>query len=333
MSSSAVKNIWVGGYTDDMGGSAQGIGLIRRAADGTLDFAGLAAGIDSPSFLARGGDLIYATGEGNDTVSAFRERDGELLFLGSQGTAGGTPCSIGITTDLRFAIVACYADGAVGVHPLAPNGSLHRTAQSLDDSGHGPHEAQDRPHAHAAVQVDDSTVLTADLGTDRVHVHRLAADGLVRTSAVQFPPGSGPRDIVAHPSGKVLVLAELSGEVFLLARSGDAFSITGKAPLPGAVAGNHSAGLVLAPDGRRAYACVRGSDLVSSVDIGAEGISPGLSVSSEGSWPRHLAMDDRFLHVANQFSNSVSTFTIDDDGLPVFTASISVPSPTYLLVD
>lgn len=326
-------NIWVGGYTDDMGGSALGIGRIRRGEDGRLDFAGLAAGIDSPSFLHRHGDVIYAVGEGNNTVSAFRVRDTELLFLGSQDTAGGSPCSLTIAGG--FLVAACYADGVIDVHPLAPNGSLLRTSQSLDDSGRGPHGAQERPHAHDAVQVDDRTVLTADLGTDRVHIHRLSADGLARVGAVQLPAGSGPRDLVVHPSGNVLLLAELSNEVFVLRGSGDGYEVAGSVALPGAERGDHAAGLALSSDGRFAFAGLRGSDLISVVSVGEDGVvlAPVTSVYCGGGWPRHLAVDGDELYVANQLSNSVSTFTVGDDGVPAFRGSIHVPSPAYLLPD
>lgn len=324
-------NIWVGGYTDDMGGSAEGIGLIRRGDDGALEYIGLAAGIDSPSALRRNGDVIYSVGEGSNTVSAFRIRDRELLFLGSQNTAGGSPCSLEVAGN--FLVVACYGDGVIDVHPFAPNGSLLRTSQSLDDSGRGPHEAQERPHAHAALLVDASTVLTADLGTDRVHIHRLGPDGLARVGAAQLPPGSGPRDLVVHPSGHILVLAELTNEVFALRKDGDGYAIAGSTALPGAERGDHAAGLVLSADGRFAYSGLRGSDLVAVISVSEDGatLQPVTSVYCGGGWPRHLVSDGDALYVANQLSNSVSTFLLGSDGVPALQGSIAVPSPTYLL--
>jgi 6-phosphogluconolactonase (cycloisomerase 2 family) len=52
---------------------------------------------------------------------------------------------------------------------------------------------------------------------------------------------------------------------------------------------------------------------------------------SGGDWPRHLAVDGSFVHVANQLSNSVATLRIEDDGtLTPVGEPVSVPSPTCL---
>ena len=66
------SRIWVGSYTDDMNGSATGIGVLGVAADGSLEDHGLAVAADSPSFLASSGDTVYAAGEGARVVSAYR---------------------------------------------------------------------------------------------------------------------------------------------------------------------------------------------------------------------------------------------------------------------
>ena len=55
------------------------------------------------------------------------------------------------------------------------------------------------------------------------------------------------------------------------------------------------------------------------------------SVGSGGGWPRHLVIDGEYLRVANQLTNSVVSFTLGVDGLPVLHSSLVVQSPTYLL--
>jgi hypothetical protein len=54
-------------------------------------------------------------------------------------------------------------------------------------------------------------------------------------------------------------------------------------------------------------------------------------VSCEGDWPRHHVVDGAFLHVANQLSNSIASFHIGSDGVPVYAGSIAAPSPSFLL--
>jgi 6-phosphogluconolactonase len=328
------SRIWVGTYTDDMNGSASGIGVLGVAADGSLEDHGLAAAADSPSFLVSSGDTIYAAGEGARVVSAYRIAGNELHFLGVQDTAGELPCALAVLGDRAALAVACYGDGTVDVHPIAPDGSLGKTGQSLRDAGKVSRINQDGPHAHAVLQIDPITVITTDLGTDDVYIHSLHGDLLTRTGSLRFPKGTGPRDLLRHPSGLIWMLGELSHEIFVLRYEDEALAIVGSTPLPGAEVGDHASALGLSSDGRFAYAALRGSDLIAVLAVGDEGatLTAVGSVWSGGGWPRHLVIDGEYLRVANQLTNSVATFTIGQDGLPVQHSSLAVQSPTYLLL-
>jgi 6-phosphogluconolactonase len=118
------SRIWVGSYTDDMNGSATGIAVLGVAPDGSLEDHGLAVAADSPSFLASSGDVVFAVGEGARTVSAYRIVGNELHFLGLQNTAGDVPCALAVLGNRTALAVACYGDGTVDVHPIAPDGAL-----------------------------------------------------------------------------------------------------------------------------------------------------------------------------------------------------------------
>jgi 6-phosphogluconolactonase (cycloisomerase 2 family) len=56
-------------------------------------------------------------------------------------------------------------------------------------------------------------------------------------------------------------------------------------------------------------------------------------VSTGGAWPRHFAIVDRFLYVANERSHTVVTFALDPaTGMPVPTGDVlPTPSPTCVL--
>src|SRR4051812_43534608 len=99
-----------------MGGLSDGIGRIERETNGDLSWHGIVAGIESPSFLSRFGDTIYAVGEGGPSVSAFRVSNSELHFLGTQTAAGEYPCSLAVLGAGAFVAVASYGNGAIGVH-------------------------------------------------------------------------------------------------------------------------------------------------------------------------------------------------------------------------
>jgi 6-phosphogluconolactonase (cycloisomerase 2 family) len=326
--------IWVGGYTDDMSGAARGINLLTVAPDGSLENHGLAAASDSPSYLASSGDVLYAAGEGGPNVLAFRIVGDELHFVGIQGAAGGSPCAIAVVGDRRLLVAACYEDGVIDVHPLRPDGAIGRTSQSLRGDEPGPHVNQDGPHAHAALQVNSTTVATTDLGTDRVYLHALERDGLTRTGVVQFPAGTGPRDLLLHPSGALWVLTELSAEIFVLRPTESGYEIATSVILPGAQPGDHASALARSRDGRFVYSGLRGSDRIAilAVSGGGQQLAPVGFVDCGGGWPRHLVVDGDYLRVANQLTDSVATFAIGDDGIPVLKSSLTVPSPTYLLL-
>jgi 6-phosphogluconolactonase (cycloisomerase 2 family) len=298
----------------------------------------LASGADSPSFLAKSGDTIFAVGEADATVSAFRIAGDDLHFLGTQPTAGTAPCAIGTFADGTVVGVACYGDGVIDLHAVGESGALGKTFQSLRGSGSSIRPEQDGPHAHAVVPIGNDIVLTTDLGTDAVHIHRASPDGLARTGAVSLPAGSGPRDLHLHESGAVWVLAELSGELIAIAPiDGNPyeFELVNSVPLPGADPADHAAGIAVSSDGRHVYVGLRGSDRIAIVAVNPDGrrFEPVGYVDCGGAWPRHLVVDGDFLRVANQLSNSVVTFEIPDDGIPILHSTLPVASPTYLLLD
>ena len=92
-----------------------------------------------------------------------------------------------------------------------------------------------------------------------------------------------------------------------------------------------AAALGLSADGRHLYAGVRGANRVAIIALDADGARPLGWVPSGGDWPRHLVVDGELLHVSNQLSSSVATFSIADDGSLELLGTTPVPSPTHLV--
>ena len=318
---------YVGAYTADMGGTATGIAALGRLADGSLENLGLAVVADSPSYLAASGDLVYAAAEATGRVEVFR-RDGELALepVAGAGSGGVAPCHVARYGDT--VVAACYVDGTLGVlsaEPLA-------LTQRVEAHGAGPHPAQDGPHAHATFALDDTTILSADLGSDRVHVHTLANGHLTRTGSLDLSPGTGPRDFLRLPSGLVLVLGELSLEVLALRWNDGELSIVGSTALDGAEPGDHASALSLGPGARFAYAGLRGSNRISMLAVDGETVAAAGFVDAGGDWPRHHVVDGDIMHVAHERSNTVASFRLGVDGVPALIApAVAVASPIFLL--
>jgi 6-phosphogluconolactonase len=318
---------YVGAYTADMGGTATGIAALGRLADGSLENLGLAVVAASPSYLAASGDLVYAAAEATGRVEVFR-RAGELALEPVAGADSGglAPCHVARYGDT--VVAACYVDGTLGVlsaEPLA-------LTQRVEAHGAGPHPAQDGPHAHATFALDDATILSADLGSDRVHVHTLTNGHLTRTGSLDLPPGTGPRDFLRLPSGLLLVLGELSLDVLVLRWHDGELSIVAGASLAGAEPGDHASALSLGPGARFAYAGLRGSNRISILAVDGETITAVGFVDAGGDWPRHHVVDGDIMHVAHERSSTVASFRLGGDGVPALIApAIAVASPIFLL--
>jgi 6-phosphogluconolactonase (cycloisomerase 2 family) len=313
----------VGAYSADMGGTAEGIVSLVSRADGTLENAGLVASLDSPSYLLGAKGVVYAALEGVARVEAFDARS--LAPLGDASAGGSYPCHLSRFGDTTIA--SCYGSGTLGVLSSAPL-ALTDTLQGL---GNGPHPAQEGPHAHSTFSLDGATVFSADLGADRVNIHSLVDGILTQTGSFLLPAGTGPRDFRLHPSGRVFLLGELSLEVLELAIDGDTIAIVDTVRIPGAEDGDHAAEISLSDDGAFAFVGLRGSNRISTLAVDSTLTALGW-VDCGGNWPRHHIVDGEMLHVANQLSNSVTSFTIQSDGaLAPVGQPTPVASPTFIL--
>jgi len=112
----------VGGYSSDMGGIADGIGMLvagapdDHLAGGALDAVGPIVPVDSPSWIAAHPslDVVYAALEGRGAVQPFR-RTGEASWapLGDPVEAGDAVCHVLVAPGGSFALASCWGDGRV----------------------------------------------------------------------------------------------------------------------------------------------------------------------------------------------------------------------------
>jgi 6-phosphogluconolactonase (cycloisomerase 2 family) len=314
-----VTRFLIGGYGPDMGGTGTGMLWARSAPDGRLEVTGLAAELDSPSWITVDGDRVFAALEGAGAV-VEAELSGARLSPAAHHIVGQYPCHIAVAGGIP--IVACYGDGTV----WTPAGTLEGSGET------GPLDAQDGPHAHHVLALSDGRILTLDLGTDRMHLHRIEQGALVRVDELPFPPGTGPRDLLALPDGRIAVLGEWSCELLLLEPMGATFEIVQILPLPGATPGeDQAAALGLSADGRFVFSGIRGANRIATLALDADAVRPVGWVPSGGDWPRHLLVDGEFVHVANQLSDTVVTFRVGEDGILTQVGEpVPVPSPTCI---
>jgi 6-phosphogluconolactonase len=349
--------VYVGTYT-----GAESQGVYRFALDpttGETTAPVLAAASENPSFLALhpGGQHLYAVnetdsfgGEKTGAVSAFAidPSSGDLQPLNQQPSMGAHPCHLVLDEAGKNVLVANYNGGNVAVLPLAENGWLLTPSAIQPHAGSGPNRRrQEGPHAHGlALAPDERFAFAADLGADRVFVHRfdLSAGTLEphQPPAAALAPGSGPRHVVFHPSRAFLyAINELLSTVTVFRydpAAGVLAPMQTLTTLPTDFEGaSTTAEIAVSPDGRYVYGSNRGHDSLAifAVDAASGRLTPVGHVPTGGRTPRHFTIDatGRWLLAANQDSDSVTVFRLDPaSGLPSpLGEPVPVPKPVCVL--
>jgi len=325
--------VYVGSY---------GSGISVFARDGArLEFVDR-LDVPAPSFLVAepGGRVLYAVDELTDpSVASFEVLDGgRLRELSRQPTGGAAPCHL-LRHPAGYLLAANYGSGSVAVHPIGADGTLGPLVDLVQHAGSGPHpERQQGPHAHE-VRLAGDLVVVVDLGLDRLIGYRLdPATGRLSVAADPFArthPGAGPRHAVAHPNGRWYVAGELDSTIAVFDPDPSTGVLHEVAALP-STAGPPSfpASIALSADRARLYVSNRGADTIATFAVDGLGdLTPVDEVPCGGSWPRHFAIVDDVMFVANERSDSVVSFALDAaTGLPRPTGDrVTLGSPTCVL--
>lgn len=336
--------IWTGTYTADGGGRAEGIGALAENPDGSLEWLGTAVKADSPSFISVHPTLpvVYAVAEQRKMVRSFR-RSGAfgLEPLGDPQPAGEATCHVAADPQGRFITAACWGDGQVLLYELDADGGMagrFPAAPSADPHASlNPGEPR-QSRAHASLMLADGRIMTTDLGHDVIRIwNYVPGTGLVADHEVALPFGSGPRHLVQHRSGNVFVVSEYSVEVFVLRPEAGTFELVfrGPATAGGSLADDSAAEICLGRRGHFAYVGVRGSNIISTLEVrdGGTELLPVKDTPSGGNWPRHHLVRGSWLHVAHERSDNIATFALDAvTGLPgPLVHDLQAPSPTALV--
>jgi 6-phosphogluconolactonase len=348
--------VYVGTYTT---GKSEGIYLYRlNLATGEFKRVATTKGVVNPSFLtlAPNRRYLYAVNEVADfggkksgAVSSFAidQRTGELRFMNQQPSLGSDPCYVEVDAAGRFVLIANYTGGSVAVFPVQPDGSLGEAAEMKQAVGSSINrERQEGPHAHCIV-LDRSNrfAYSCDLGTDKIMIFRFdARNGKLLPGEppwMQVKPGTGPRHLAFHPSGKsVFAVNELYSTVSTFKRDleeGSLSELQTLSTLPPDFKGTSwSADIHVSSDGRFLYCSNRGHDSIAmfAIDPRLGTLTSMGHESTRGMTPRNFAIDPTgaFLLVANQKSDNIVVFRRDQKtGRLSSTGQVAqVPSPVCL---
>lgn len=301
-------HVYAGSYTNPVDGGANGEGIYLLELDartGELSEARLAAKTRNPSWICihPSRRYLYAINEITDfngssgSVSAFsiQPESGELTLLNSVSSEGAGPAHMSLDATGKFAFVANYAGGSIAVLPILAGGRLgsavytHRDLDSI-----GAKQATDAPRGSFAISGHDAShahmiapgpnnqfVLSTNLGQDRIYVYHFdVTTGKLKplegAPFVSLPTGDGPRHFVFHPNGRWLYsLQEEASTIALFLFDPALGSLTPQKTISALPAG------------------FAGTSFASEIQVSRDG---------------------RFLYSANRLYNSISVFSITDDG-------------------
>jgi 6-phosphogluconolactonase len=267
-----------------------------------------------------------------------------LSLLNLQPVHGLWPSYLVFDASGRWLIVVNYGTGNVAALPILDDGSLGAASDIVQHQGASVNpQRQEGPHAHSVVL--DPTgryALVADLGLDKIIIYRLEmVDNslkLRRAGEVITHPGSGPRHLAYHPNGRLYCTNELDSTLTVFA--GDASQgmlreIQTLSTLPEGYTGQNSPAH-LQWFGDFLYASNRGHDSIAIFALEADGerLRPVSHVSTDGSNPRHFAIDPtgQYMLVGNEKSDSLAIFRRDSaTGTLSLIALSDAPSPVFVL--
>lgn len=341
-SSDRGRFVYIGCYTQGLGGDGEGITRARREPSGELRDATLVATTPSPSFLAKhpAKPILYAVNELDDgLLTAFAMApDGALTEVGSWSTGGASPChvSVGSSAGSEYAYVANYGGGSIAVFALDVTGVPTGRTDLVAHSGQGVHQdRQDAPHAHQVIPVDGG-VLVVDLGLDAVYRYAVEAESgqLGPAMLIAAPaPGTGPRHLVDGAAAMVHVVGELDPVVVSYEVTAAGWREVSRVPTSTASGLVQPSEIDVSEDGRFLYVANRGVDTVAIFALSTGSPRWVAEVPTGGAWPRHFVAVDDLLYVANERSHSVAALRRDAaTGILVQTGgALSTPSPTCVL--
>ncbi|MEF2976475.1 beta-propeller fold lactonase family protein [Subtercola sp. YIM 133946] len=303
--------------------------------------AASAASATSAASAASAGSTILGSTTPEPAIpgSAMTAPDGapQLEPFGEPWPAGAAVCHVAVDPRGQFLTATCWGDGRVLLYELAPDGAIvsRHEAQAATD----PHAAEAAAgseadtaamllrtgfaprtsRAHCSLILPDARIMTTDLGYDLVRVWNFVpGTGLTLDHELTLPFWSGPRHLISHPNGSVLVITEYSVDVVVLtprpaaataptSPASPSFEVTEVARTPTSA---EPPAFDVAQNGRTATASglppFEVAQITSATLRGPRTLDAGAELA--------LSADGRFVYATVRSSNTVSTLRVDARG-------------------
>lgn len=327
--------LYIGTFTNN---DSKGIYYTTFNTDtGKLGNINLAIHIDDPGFLAYAPDKKHLySAHRNGFASSYKiNQDGTLSLLTRVNTHGKGACHISVNSNGDKAVVSTYGGGTAPIFPINKDGSLAPASQVFNHN-----TKNEKARVHSAKFFNDDLFM-ADLGRNAIYHYELKnKDYTLKSEAIVPMEGNpGPRHFTLTKDGKfIYVINEYGGSITSIKRRRSEFkTIDHDSTLDKNYKGNNScADIHLSKDERFLYGSNRGENTIAVFkrDVKKGTIERIQNMSVHGNWPRNFTLDPtgKFLLVANEKSNNISVFSINNDtGKLSFLYGAFSPTPVCLL--
>ncbi|KAI6182134.1 Lactonase family protein [Aphelenchoides bicaudatus] len=299
---------------------------------------------------------LYATTEAKAPLSGIHrydilsEESGALCNHIEVDFQHAGACYIGGLRTHKGALlaVAFYESGVVRLVVDTDNELKPQEAVVFKENSNVIRDRQEAPHPHAAFPLDSGDeFLVPDLGGDVLYKLRIHNHTARLIHEIKLAPGSGPRHVVKHPTYNLLfIVSELSNVLTVYEVDGLCanFIQTDEQSTLGDIENSYrvpednmqiAAHLQLSKDGQFVLVSNRGrhnSISIFKITNPDEGkIKLVRTISTQGYFPRFFTLiEDKYLLVANQLSNTLLLFRFDDGNVSEPISTLTIPNPAAL---
>ncbi len=280
-------------------------GIVKyKFSDGTLEYQ-YKIPLDRPMYIEVKNGVLSATLReiccNNSGFIRISDNNHSLIATKTQNTLGR--CAAHFCTVNDDVYCANYLSGNI---VKLPN-------RVVFHHGHGKFpDRQEAPHPHFICEAPDGKLLVCDLGIDKIVVY---TKELEKTNEITLPGGRGPRHLaIDKQTGYVYCANELSSSVTVLEYNVGNLCVKGEYnTLFQSSTNNFPAAIRLYND--ILFVSNRGDNSVSVFKVYKDGLDLREVTPCGGVWPRDINIFGGYLLCANEMSDNISVFKIDDGKL------------------
>jgi 6-phosphogluconolactonase len=244
-----------------------------------------------------------------------------LKEIGRHPSNAPGPCHILLDHSEKMVFVSNYQGGIVTAFNRMDDGTLKENS-ILQFEGKSILPRQQSPHVHSAqISPDNTRLLLADLGSDKIWIYQLDAANhalkpLEKQPYLLMEPGSGPRHLAFKSDNELFVINELNNTLSGIIRENDVYKIRSSVSTlpPEFKDKNTCADVRVHPNGQFVFGSNRGHNSIVAFSIGSN-----LNLTLIGHYPTlgetprniNISQDGKWLIAANQDSDNLGVYSID----------------------